>query len=340
MGTDASPSPNSHTKCAKCGAPARLRCSGCTEAPEYKSDEAIQPVYYCNGKCQGEHWPEHKAPCGVMQKRKKLLRIASILKATILAYRECAYDLDIERIEFRRDEGVLLLHHRSQIALDYPLYIPFPQLVATEDIHREAALAWNQCTLSVGLFRPLARYLLEGVSCETNITAVSIGKPELSIKVMCGSVEIKDGHVPSHTILVAELPTNQQHNSNEEWVIDPTGCQYGLRDALVPLEKYTRDNQCREEEWLEAWTSTETSDIDFALASPSTTPAEKLDLETERATRLHFASFIRAHIGKNGADFANGLLSSSEAVFKAKLDVFLMDVKMHMTEFVAKKQLR
>lgn len=73
------------TKCANCGTLASMRCTGCIDAPEYESGDAIG-VAYCNHGCQATHWPNHKAQCNAMQRRKKLLRIATILKATLLAY--------------------------------------------------------------------------------------------------------------------------------------------------------------------------------------------------------------------------------------------------------------
>jgi hypothetical protein len=54
-----------------------------------------------------------------MQKQKKLGRIATILKATFLAYRECMFDLDIESIEYR--EGSLCLQLGSK--LDLPIFV-------------------------------------------------------------------------------------------------------------------------------------------------------------------------------------------------------------------------
>jgi hypothetical protein len=92
-----------------------------------------------------------------MQRRKKLLRIATILKATLLAYRECVFDLDIERIEFR--EGVLFLHLGSK--QNRP-GTQFPDNLTTKAEYKEAALANNQCTLVMALLGPLARQLLAG----------------------------------------------------------------------------------------------------------------------------------------------------------------------------------
>jgi hypothetical protein len=134
-----------------------MRYTRCVDAPEYESREATGVIYYSRD-CQTTHWLSHKSQCNLIQRRKKLLRIATILKATLLAYRECVFDLDIERIEFR--EGALCLQLGSE--LDRPYHTHFPNHLTTNVEYKEAALANNQCTLAMALLGPLARHLLTG----------------------------------------------------------------------------------------------------------------------------------------------------------------------------------
>jgi hypothetical protein len=158
------------TNCANCGTPASIRCTGCADAPEYDSSEAVGAAY-CNRGCQTTHWPNHKSQCNAMQKRKKLLRIATILKKTLLAYRECVFDLDIERIEFQK--GSLCLQMGS--AQDRPYHTHFPNHLTTKLEYKEAALACNQCTLAMALLGPLARHLLTGRTANgSNLSLLSL----------------------------------------------------------------------------------------------------------------------------------------------------------------------
>lgn len=56
----------------------------------------------------------------------------------------------------------------------------------------------------------------------------------------------------------------------------------------------------------------------------------------ERAARLHFAAFVKTRIDEGGAGFNKDMLSSSTLDFQAKLNVFVGDLKVYMTEFVEK----
>lgn len=134
-----------------------MRCTRCVGALEYKPGETAG-VVYCNRGCQTTQWLDHKSQCNVMDRRKKLLRVATILKATLLAYREYVFDLDIERIEFR--EGALCLQMGSD--LDRLCHTHFLNHLTANIEYKEAALANNQCTLAMALLGPLARHLLAG----------------------------------------------------------------------------------------------------------------------------------------------------------------------------------
>ena len=146
-------------KCAHCNGDASLNCSGCYHAPEYEAGD-VKQTKYCGRECQTAHWPSHKASCNPMRKRLKLLRAARLLKAVLLAYRECVFDLDVSKIEL--SDGVLQLHQRLRLASARKPYMPFPSGLTSSLGHREAALANNQCTTALALFGRLAKNLLSG----------------------------------------------------------------------------------------------------------------------------------------------------------------------------------
>lgn len=164
------PKPSS-TLCANCDAVASTRCKGCIDAPEYESGETTTGTIYCNRECQVAHWPTHKARCNLLQRRKKLLRVATILRSTLLTYRECMFDLDIGRMEFR--QGVLYLLQRPKQNTSRTRFARFPIHLTDNVEYKEAALANNQCTLAMALLGPLARHLLAGRTNEN----IPIQKP-------------------------------------------------------------------------------------------------------------------------------------------------------------------
>ncbi|RDL36170.1 uncharacterized protein BP5553_06782 [Venustampulla echinocandica] len=201
--------------------------------------------------------------------------------------------------------------------------------------HKEAALANSQCTLAMALLGPLTRHLLAGTSLSTTISDISVGKPNFTTKFVSGLGK-PSNFVPPHTIVVVELKSSQK--SNEKWIIDASGSQYGFPDALSPFDKYFKEKLCKLET-SEPYDATETKDIDYFLTIPYMTsiPQHRKKLMNERAARLHFAAFIKARIEKSEGGFNKDMFSSSKIDFQAKLDIFVGDLKVHMTEFVKKQ---
>jgi len=267
-----------------------------------------------------------------MQRRKKLLRIAIILKATLLAYRECVFDLDVESIEFR--EGALCLQLGSE--LDRLYHTHFPNHLTANAEYKEAALANNQCTLAMALLGPLARHLLAGVSSSITSSDISIEKPIFITKLVSDPGNPPD-YVPPHTVLILELKHNQ--SKKEKWIIDAAGCQYGFRDVLVPFDKYFEEKACHDLKRSQPYDANETKDIDYFMTLPfmTATGQQRRKLEEQWASRLHFAAFVKKLIGEGGgAGFNRDMLSGSTPEFQAKLNVFVGDLKEYMTKFVEK----
>lgn len=147
------------THCAACGADASMRCPNCLDAPEYQNGDS-NVVVYCDDFCQETHWPKHMGYCKDMQKRKRLLRAARILKAAVLTYKEIVYDLDLTKIEF--NDGALFLHHKPRSISSGPKRGPFPDQITENIEHKQAALLKNQSTTAMALLGPLTRKLLPG----------------------------------------------------------------------------------------------------------------------------------------------------------------------------------
>lgn len=147
------------SKCACCGCDALTRCSGCVGAPEYRSGDAANTAY-CDRECQKKHWNSHKAQCKILKQRKKLLRAAQILKATLLTYREATYDIDLTRVHY---EGRVLWLHQNQRSISTPARRgSFASHLVADIKHKEAVLAHNSCTTAMALLGRLTRKLLQG----------------------------------------------------------------------------------------------------------------------------------------------------------------------------------
>ncbi|KAJ5163472.1 uncharacterized protein N7500_007574 [Penicillium coprophilum] len=294
-------------------------CLGCSNAPEYQSGDS-RAMFYCGHDCQVMDWPKHKRYCKSMQRRKILLRAAQILKAAMLTYRETVYDVDITRIEYRG--GVLYLHQNQRTVASRSKRGPFPNYMTDNIEHKEAALVKSQSTAAMALLGPLTRKLLRGMPLRIETIVVNIRRPRVPTRLVPGP----DLHGGPHMVLkITRL------DSDEEWIIDTTGCQYGFRDVLVPSVRYLTDTECRVLTGPRIYGACETKDLDYlsTLHIFNKTKAQRQDMRLERLTRHHFAVFVSRNVDDK-------LLMGSGADFKRKIDHFVKDLKAHMVDSIRK----
>ncbi|KAJ7065967.1 hypothetical protein B0H15DRAFT_895926 [Mycena belliarum] len=312
------------TECASCGIPASMRCVGCMDAPEYKRGDAPS-IAYCGVKCQNSHWSVHKGRCAVLRKRTRLLRVAKILRAALLTYREVLFDIPLARIELR--EGVLYLyrHPSKKISLR-----PFPGHLTTSVEHKEAALTHNQCTLAQSLLGPLARKLLAGVASPIETLDLHIGKPLVPTVLVEAHNNQNSGGGP-HTMLKVGV-----HSSGETWIVDPAGCQYGFRDVLIPYDRYFEEKACTIVSPPKAYLAHETTDLEFMDKFFANQPLMRMGSmaalnDGHRKGRTVFATFVDKRVG-SGKDFFDSFKSfnGSAAEFEAKLKGFVGELKKHL----------
>lgn len=148
--------------CASCGEETNKSWVGGIEALKYKDKEGED--VYCNTNCQLAHHPYHQQLCCAREQRKTLLRIATVLKSTIVAYLECAFDRDYRSIVVTGD--IMDILEGPPI---FDRHVPFPSNLTKNMEHKMAALMLMQCDLSIALISTLAKQLLKGRSLSINI---------------------------------------------------------------------------------------------------------------------------------------------------------------------------
>ncbi|KAJ5185237.1 hypothetical protein N7491_006892 [Penicillium cf. griseofulvum] len=311
--------PKPSDECAKCGTKTRTMCLGCSHAHEYQSGDS-PVVFYCSHECQSTDWPKHKNYCKHMQQRKMLLRAAQILKAAMLAYRETVYDVDLARIEYR--DGVLYLHQNQRSVSSQSKRAPFPNHTTDNIEHKEAALVKSQSTAAMALLGPLTRKLLRDIPLKIKSIVLNIGRPRFSTRLIPGP----DLHDDPHTVLKIK-----RLESNETWIIDTTGCQYGFRKVLIPFVKYFIDTGSRILTGPRIYDACETKDLDYlsTLHIFNQTKAQRQDMRLERLTRHHFAVYVSMSL-------LDDFLVGSGADFKRKADRFINELKTHMVDSMRK----
>nr|RBQ95389.1 hypothetical protein FVER53263_00520 [Fusarium verticillioides] len=202
---------------------------------------------------------------------------------------------------------------------------PFPSHLTGIEDHKQAALLVNQCTMAISLLGPMARGLLAGIVSRMDVAVVEVQNPPLTIKFHPPDGIMTDRKF--HTIIEATLDS-----SGEQWLIDVTGCQYGFREILLPLEKYIAQNNCSSYELLQPYGHTETTDQDELPHSPliilTRGPNEQqlADIEIEKGYRRHFAALVRAVINQ-------GLTQGPDAQFAVTLDGLVHRVITYMSNY-------
>ena len=139
--------------CARCGAPATRRCSGC------------QSQVYCNIACQTQDWKAHKTECNDTRMTKVVDRAAHLLQKVYFMFREHAFQKNMINVG---TEGFdLALHEskdRSKITRGGGIFINFPTDLISCGHERKAVLSWMASKEPSGLFLELVRSMFPGKS--------------------------------------------------------------------------------------------------------------------------------------------------------------------------------
>jgi hypothetical protein len=113
--------------------------------------------------------------------------------------------------------------------------------------------------------------------------------------------------------------------TNEAWILDTAGCQYGFQDVIVPFEKYIAERSCRITSEPTTYDASETKDLDYYSTLPfmNRTRAQRDDMKSERQARMHFSVFVDTRVGKD-------VLIGSTAEVKDRFDRFVYELQLHM----------
>ena len=158
--------------------------------------------------------------------------------------------------------------------------------------------------------------LLVGVASTIEQFDIHIEKPLTPTKLVPGP---DSSNIPHTVLKVGRL------FADEACILDIAGCQYEFREVLIPFEKYLVDKSCRIVNKPTTYDATETKDLDYFSTIPflNKNQAQREDAKLERQARLHFAVFVDKHVSKE-------VLDGSTTEFKAKLDKFVHELKLHM----------
>ncbi|KAI6087496.1 hypothetical protein F4821DRAFT_277708 [Hypoxylon rubiginosum] len=306
-------------RCAHCGKEGSKRCLGCLGAPEHQLGDAGETVY-CSKDCQEKGRAKHKYRCKKLKKRIILFRVGRMLKATVLAYREVLFPINIKSVELRN--GTLCFDYDTQAG---PELVPFPEGLTDDKNLKEAALMINQCEAVPHLISPLARHFFPAFKPMALIRFDLDVIPVIPVQM---SKELEWD--PMHTILKVIL-------KDESWALDLTGRQYGYPEYIQPwgqyLEKKWRKRGAASLQCIGPYRmADEMGDLDEVFRLTAARPGIWIFRNaTDRFARRHFQAFAKSRFNELSA---KELLRGTDEEFDKKVGEFAGEVKALMTKFM------
>ncbi|KAE8146302.1 hypothetical protein BDV25DRAFT_143831 [Aspergillus avenaceus] len=213
--------------CSWCHQPAHKPCTACQGAPAYEND--APEVIYCSSKCQKDHWRTHKPDCQQRQTRISLRRAAVLIKDIFRKMRLHAYPWRFaEVVVAEPGKQVFLNGFESNASMFVPLLRAFPVdlVVAGDQELRDAVLMFRGCADAMLFLYEFVEEIREHIAFEVEEITCKVINPRLNITLQLAEDHNNVANVDSHNVYRVTL------RNGEQWVIDPTGAQFGFPDPL------------------------------------------------------------------------------------------------------------
>ncbi|TEY81985.1 hypothetical protein BOTCAL_0030g00460 [Botryotinia calthae] len=221
------PSPMT-SQCAHCGAPAYMKCSGCSSP---LGEETVTITYYCDKKCQSEHRGLHKSACKAHQTKKLLYRAGETLQEIFYRYREVMFDIRVVKIEDRN--GTLYVDE------DYPdaasrlqILHEFPDSLVQNVGDKHALLARNACSEAIIWMQEVTGYFLTGIAANIKEAGVTPKNAKRKVKQLLDTGKYDNSESP-HSCFKVDL-----ENGGGAYSLDLSSAQYGYYLPVTPWTQY------------------------------------------------------------------------------------------------------
>jgi len=244
--------------CRHCQKLAAFACGDCKDVPPYEKNQGFEKTWYCSTECQKLDSARHEAYCKVLNMRKELFRVGSLVQELFYVYRKHLFDIKVEAIAkegstMRIHEGeysqtILRLHGVESFQ---DLLFPFPSASVTEIQDQQALLTHLMCDDSIGWMHGVLKYCVGGkdltifsLTCHVTLLTqtsdllrsaseiVVIPKNVRRQLITIGLDGTRDDWIYSHMLLQVEL------TGGEEYAIDLAGAQHGYYEPITPWNVY------------------------------------------------------------------------------------------------------
>ncbi|KAJ8115252.1 hypothetical protein ONZ43_g4710 [Nemania bipapillata] len=217
----------SPTDCAACGKEdVHMRCPDCNFSNDIL---LVEKTVYCNKKCLQNHRNAHKSKC---DSRKMLYRAIALLDYIFIALGSSTYLYPVSKI-FEENGIVYMVDDSWDRAgmTGRSVFYPFPAHLSPSPEFCRALLLWG-LSEEVGLsIYPLITYLLKPM-CK------SIDQVHVQLRnVIRSFCQLSEGRALNMT-LYKHMVLKLTLKSNEEYVVNLTGSQFGFKEILAPWAQW------------------------------------------------------------------------------------------------------
>ncbi|KAB2104606.1 hypothetical protein AG0111_0g7123 [Alternaria gaisen] len=215
--------------CVVCGEPAHNKCSAC------KLDTSSR--HYCGKACQVKDWLTHKKACKDIQNanlEKKLTRVANIVQQGYYDFRKNTWDRRIVKVERLRNDD-LVLHEADRIGGIYAKYfLQFPQNLVPDKRTGNALLCINVCNEPPAWMYNIIDGLAKGLHVKIEEVSVNLKPPPHKV-ILTYDDGKGDSNYPGYRHEIIRVTSTK---TNKAWVMDISGAQYGIYQALWSWQEY------------------------------------------------------------------------------------------------------
>ncbi|PVH95472.1 hypothetical protein DM02DRAFT_690044 [Periconia macrospinosa] len=210
-----------HTKCSACGEAASNKCTAC------------QTHVYCGKDCQIKDWPEHKKICKHVRQEMIVERAGNLLKELYLDLREKTFDNHIVQVNAKNPKELIIYDGNLKDRVGW--FQKFPNHLVEKGSIKNGVLSTLTCNEPLALMKGAVEKLFKGDHWKTTEVEVALNPPpRVSIIYLPDKVEPQTNW-PSYGHNLLHL---HSVHSKRKWVVDLTGDQYGIPQAVWTWSDY------------------------------------------------------------------------------------------------------
>ncbi|CAN9433516.1 unnamed protein product [Alternaria alternata] len=215
--------------CVVCGEPAHNKCGACNLDTSSR--------HYCGKACQVKDWPTHKKACKDIQNadlEKKLTRVAAILQQGYYDFRKNTWDRRIIKVERLRNDDLVLREADRIHGINAKYFLEFPQHIVPDKRTGDAMLCVNVCNDPPAWMYSIIEGLLKGLDVKIEEVSVDLKLPPHKVILHYDNGQGDCNYPRYHHEIIRVTSTK----TKKAWVIEISGAQYGIHQALWSWQEY------------------------------------------------------------------------------------------------------